>query len=111
MLVMLLNYDNVSESSWKVFVPSGGPEPDTDELADWVVDLKVTELIPHKKIDTIPFKKSSSMCSQLQRGDFYFVTKRGDVEECDWLHFAGKERLEVYGVVVDYKQFAAYIHA
>ena len=51
---MLLNDDNVSESSWKVFVPSDGPEPGT-ELADLVVDLKVAELIPHIKIDTIPF--------------------------------------------------------
>ena len=42
------------------------------------------------------------MCSQIKSGDFYFVTKRSDVEEGDWLHFAGKERVEVYGVWVDF---------
>ena len=90
------------EEKMKVFIPSGGPDPDTDMVKQWVTDVKINRICVDIDMDKIPTIKSEGISSTIKVGEDWFIALRSnDLQEGDYVIFK-KERMQVYAVSVDF---------
>ena len=84
----------------RVFLPCGGPDPETDEIPEWVENVRVDQLC-NINVDRLPVQKSNGVCSKIKKGDEYFTCLKDQVEEGDYVMFNG-ERVRARAVSVDF---------
>ena len=84
--VVILEY---KQDYVKIFMPCGGPDPDTDVLPDWVSSIKLDKLC---KVDIEKIKpiKSNGISSKITKGENWFLALRDQVEEEDYVKFHGE---------------------
>ena len=69
----------VNESSVKVFVPCGGPDPGTDRLPAWCKEYKINDVISIKP-EQLRYKPGVSLMSAIAKQN-YAVIMKNQVEE------------------------------
>ena len=89
---------DINETLAKVFVPCGGPDPDSDEILPWVEQVNISDIcIMHdESLITLP---GEGLCQKIDSGDINFLALRGQFEENDIVVF-NKERVHVYALGV-----------
>ena len=88
------------KESFKIFVPCGGPDVDTDEVPSWVNSVRIDEIC-RLKVKKLPAYQSIGMASKIKKGDDSFVTLKDKIVEKDYLLF-NKEQVRVKAVAVDF---------
>lgn len=60
---------DLENNTAKVFLPSGGPDPETDQLESWVDDVKLTSIISYNNLnlDSVPLRKSEGSVQKLKK--------------------------------------------
>ena len=90
-----------TDDTWiTVFMPCGGPDPDTDEVPPWVEAISL-EMLSNINVDKLPTIKSNGLSSTIKKGDEFFLCLRDQVEEGDYVIFNG-ERVRARAVSVDF---------
>ena len=98
-IVMVININNHTNLA-RVFLPCGGPDPETDNIQPWVKDVKVASLC-RIDLDTIPSKKSVGISSKIKKRENWFIALKGQIEPGDVIKF-NKEAVKVYTVATDF---------
>ena len=98
-VVIIIERDAINNTA-KIFVPCGGPDPETDFLPTWVEDVKVSDIC-NVDIEKIPARKSEGISSQIKKNENWFIALKNQVEEGDIISF-NKERVKVIGIGIDF---------
>lgn len=89
-----VNGDTVS-----VFIPCGGPDPETDQLPSWCRKYSLDDIIP-VKAQQLQYRQGEGLLSAVSKQDWTSIQK-GQVNEGDYVNCRG-EYLVVKGVGIDF---------
>jgi len=96
----IIQLEDVAHDKMSIFVPCGEPNPETDETPEWVQSVLLNKICM-VNVEKLPFVPSVGSCSKIDKGDNYFIARRDQFEEGDFILFNG-EKVEVYAISVDF---------
>ena len=91
----------IKDAVTRVFIPSGGPDAETDEVPKFVRDVKVSELCDVNK-DRLPTTKGKGLSSKISAGENWFVAEKQSFVVGNTVVFKG-EKVKVYAVSTDFR--------
>lgn len=92
---------SIKDDVARVFIPCGGPDPETDTLPTFVRDVKVSELSTIDE-DRLPATKAKGLSSKISAGENWFVAEQQSFLVGDTIVFKG-EKVKVSAVSIDFR--------
>ena len=88
------------EDKLQVFIPCGGPDPDTDNLPTWCRSYNISNELISILPEHLKYSRGVGVLTGIAKQD-WTVIKRDQVDEGDFIHVRG-QYLEVMSVGIDF---------